>query len=104
MGNVGIGTASPTDKLTVIGGWAYGQGGVRIGYHTLNSTNSAWLYLGNENNSVYGGRSFVTDYLWASTQILAGIFNDANDGGYYVDPDAISRTNTINADYLRSYG
>jgi hypothetical protein len=72
-GNVGIGTASPSQKLDVQGGGAYGKGGMRIGYQTLNSNNNNWLYLGDSNGSIYGGQGIAADKLWASSQLcLAG--------------------------------
>ncbi|MDQ5961269.1 MAG: hypothetical protein QG581_190 [Patescibacteria group bacterium] len=92
------GTAqNKTEQLGSIGGGAYGTGAIRIGMHTLNSNNNGWLYLGNESNGVYGARGIAADYFYANTLSYSPIMYDANNTGYYVDPNGASNMNTVNA-------
>lgn len=68
--NVGIGTGAPGYKLDVPGyintsaGGAYGTGGLRFGYHTLSSNSNSWLYVGDQNGAVYGGRGIAAGNLY----------------------------------------
>jgi hypothetical protein len=75
-----------------IGGGAYGQGGLRIGYHTLNSNSNGWLYVGNENQSIYGSRGIASGSAWVSDMLYLpyGVFEGAvlrahADGSTYWD-------------------
>lgn len=72
-------------------GGAYGQGVLNFDYHSLNSNSNGWLYLGDQNNSVYGGRGLAADYFWANTRIYTPIIYDANNIGYYIDPASSSK-------------
>ncbi len=77
--NVGIGTTSPSQKLDVAGairttaGGAYGAGALYLGYHTLNSHSNTWLYLGDQNGSVYGGRGLAADRLWSNSSAYLAV-------------------------------
>lgn len=67
------------------------NGSIKFNYHSLNSNSNGWLYLGDQNSSVYGDRGLAADYFWANTQIYTPIIYDANNTGYYIDPASSSR-------------
>ncbi len=77
--NVGVGTTSPAHKLDVAGairstaGGAYGNGGLYFGYHTLNSHSNGWLYVGDQNASVYGGRGLAAAQLWSESNAYLAV-------------------------------
>jgi hypothetical protein len=58
-------------RLQTSGGGAYGFGALNFGYHSLNSHSNGWLYLGDQNNAIYGGRGLAADNLWASNTLYA---------------------------------
>jgi hypothetical protein len=97
-------TQNKAGQLNVTGGGAYGSGGLGFGFHSLNSNSNGWLYLGDQWGNVYGGRGIASESLWASGTSYASTFSDANNGSYYVDPNATSRMNYTVFDNLYSYG
>ena len=78
--NLAIGTNDAgSDKLRVAGqirttsGGAYGGGALFFGYHSLNSNSNNWLYLGDQNGSVYGGRGFAAGNLWSDSSAYLAV-------------------------------
>jgi len=78
--NLAVGTTTAgSDKLRVAGairttaGGAYGAGGLYFGYHSLNSNSNNWLYLGDQNGSVYGGRGLAAGYLWSESSAYLAV-------------------------------
>lgn len=42
------------------------MGAFKMNYHTINSNANGWLYIGDQNGAVYGGRGLAADSLWAN--------------------------------------
>jgi hypothetical protein len=84
-----------------------GNGGV---YREANGRWFSYYHVGN-NCWGFGTSSTSSAYnIYCPTGVYSGgrvdgtIFYDANNTGYYVDPNSTSRMGTINADVLYSYG
>jgi hypothetical protein len=78
--NLAIGTNDAgSDKLRVAGqirttsGGAYGAGALYFGYHSLHSNSNNWLYLGDQNGNIYGGRGLAAGNLWSDSSAYLAV-------------------------------
>lgn len=70
--SVGIGTASPSQKLQVVGGGAYGLGVVCGNSQCFHFNNNGWIYAGDTSGSVYGGVGVAAANIWADSTVYIG--------------------------------
>ena len=117
LGNTGIGTSSPSAKLSVSNN---GAGGLEFTPSYSGTRNLILNY--NRSASSYTAIDFdATDYIFygsgsermrvdnagavtAYNSFRAPIFYDSNDTGYYVDPNTTSNLNTLQANLITSQG
>ena len=78
--NLAIGTNDAgSDKLRVAGqirttsGGAYGAGALYFGYHSLHSNSNNWLYLGDQDGNIYGGRGLAAGNLWSDSSAYLAV-------------------------------
>jgi len=95
--NTGATAQTKVGQLGSTGGGFEGTGSVRIGYETLNSHSNGWLYIGDQNGTVYGSRGLAADYLYANSYSYSPKMYDYPNINYYVDPDRTSTLNVVNA-------
>jgi hypothetical protein len=107
LGNVGIGTTNPTQRLTVVGN-SYFSGNVGIG--TTNPGSYLLNVAGSLNaNSIYNNNSLIDFNSYATTTALAGKENTLTFSSpltrttntISIDLSAYSTTSTNNTNYLR---
>lgn len=93
------------DPDNVLGPGAYDGRALHLGYHTINSNSNGWLYVGDQNGSVYGSRNFAASQLHAglgSIYIGSSIYDGNSD--LYLNDNVGIGTSDADGNSLKIYG
>jgi len=93
------------DPDNVLGPGAYDGRALYLGYHTINSNSNGWLYVGDQNGSIYGSRNFAASQLHAglgSIYIGSSIYDSNSD--LYLNDNVGIGTSDADGNSLKIYG
>lgn len=94
--NVSADAQTKSGPLRLTGGGGYNAGMLTVGDVSLNDhPSNQWLYVGDVNGSIYGGKGLAANNLYSASYMYADLMYDTSNSGYYINPDSISNVNKM---------